>query len=80
MQIELIIIGNEILSGDTRDTNGSWLSKYLETLGTQLDQISIIPDQRKCILSTLSQATHRSLLIIISGGQGFFGDIIISGA
>ena len=70
MQIELIIIGNEILSGDTRDTNGSWLSKYLENLGTQLDQISIIPDQRKCILSTLSQATHRSHLIIISGGLG----------
>jgi len=70
MHIELIIIGNEILSGDTRDTNGPWLSKYLETLGTQLDQISIIPDQRKCILSSLSQATHRSDLIIISGGLG----------
>jgi len=70
MHIELINIGNEILSGDTRDTNGPWLSKYLEKLGVQLKQISIIPDKRESILATLSEATQRSNLIIVGGGLG----------
>ncbi|OFZ47559.1 MAG: hypothetical protein A2381_10240 [Bdellovibrionales bacterium RIFOXYB1_FULL_37_110] len=70
MHIELIIIGNEIISGDTPDANGPWLSQYLETWNAKLDQISIIPDQPGVILNTLSQSINRSNLIIISGGLG----------
>ncbi len=53
MEIELIIIGNEILSGDTRDANGPWLSKHLENFGQKLYQIKIIPDTQVAIFNAL---------------------------
>ena len=43
----IIIIGNEILSGRTQDTNVKTISLWLGNLGVRLDEVRIIPDEEK---------------------------------
>ena len=48
----LIVIGNEILSGRTRDANLSYLAKGLNQVGVQLREARVIPDIEKVIVHT----------------------------
>src|SRR5581483_7919086 len=45
----IIIIGNEVLSGKTQDTNSHYLSKELRTLGVDLRRVVVIPDEIELI-------------------------------
>ena len=40
----IIIIGNEILSGRTQDTNTSTLARWLNSIGVKISEVRIIPD------------------------------------
>ena len=40
----ILIIGNEILSGRTQDTNTSTLAKWLNSIGVQVKEVRVIPD------------------------------------
>ena len=46
----IIIIGNEILSGRTQDTNTSTISIWLNSLGIRVKEVRIIPDHEKTII------------------------------
>ena len=56
MQAELITIGDEILFGQTIDTNSAWMGKRLNLLGIQVSQITSIKDEREAILTALLAA------------------------
>jgi len=45
----IIIIGNEILSGRTIDTNTSSIATWLNSLGVKLEEVRVIPDIEKKI-------------------------------
>jgi len=47
----ILIIGDEILSGRTQDTNTSFLAKWLNERGVQLKEVRIIPDKLDTIIS-----------------------------
>ena len=70
MQAEIITIGDELLIGQTVDTNSAWIGSELAKQGIKVQQITSITDQREHILSTLKQAESRSQLILITGGLG----------
>jgi len=70
IQAEIITIGDEILIGQTVDTNSTWLGQNLDALGFQLAQISSIPDQPDQIIRALNQAMDRVDLVVITGGLG----------
>ena len=46
----IIIIGNEVLSGRTKDINTSTLSLWLNSLGIEVKEVRIIPDVEKKII------------------------------
>ena len=50
----IIIIGNEILSGRTQDVNVSTLSKWLNELGVNVEEVRIIPDKETAIIHTVN--------------------------
>ena len=51
----IIIIGNEILSGRTQDTNTGTLSIWLNSLGIKVQEVRTIPDLEKIIVETVNE-------------------------
>lgn len=76
MKAELITIGDELLIGQTVDTNASWIGEQLNQLGIDVNQISSIRDDRQHILDTLELSSSRSQLVILTGGLGPTNDDI----
>ena len=50
----ILVIGNEILSGRTQDTNTSTLALWLNSIGVKVQEVRIIPDVEKKIVDTLN--------------------------
>ncbi|MEX2380385.1 MAG: CinA family nicotinamide mononucleotide deamidase-related protein, partial [Vicingaceae bacterium] len=70
MVAEIITIGDEILIGQTIDTNSAWMAKQLNAIGVDVGQITSIRDARPNILESLDEATKRADIIIMTGGLG----------
>ncbi|MBL7111407.1 MAG: competence/damage-inducible protein A [Bacteroidales bacterium] len=70
MLAEIITIGDEILIGQTVDTNSAWMSEALNRIGIAVIQITSIPDDAEAIATTLTDAGKRADLILITGGLG----------
>ena len=49
----IVVIGNEILSGKTVDSNSAFLARELRQLGVTLKRISVIPDELEVIEETV---------------------------
>ena len=81
MNIELLIIGNEILIGKTLDSNSNWMAKRIARYGHQLKRITTISDDLDVISSTLREILKRNPdIIITSGGLGpTFDDMTLEG-
>ena len=73
IRTEIITIGDEILIGQTIDTNSAWLGQNLDANGFNVVQISSIADQPEQIVVALNLAMQRADLVIITGGLGCFG-------
>ena len=50
----ILIIGNEILSGRTQDTNTSTLATWLNSIGVKVGEVRVIPDIEEKIIDTLN--------------------------
>ena len=70
MKAEIITIGDEILIGQTIDTNSAWISNLLERNGIHVVQIISISDKKDHIVFSLSQSLERSDIVLITGGLG----------
>jgi len=79
MKVEILVIGDEILLGQTQDTNSSWMAKKLSMMGLAVNYISVIPDEEKPILDSFQKAFHRSDVVLITGGLGPTNDDLTKG-
>lgn len=70
IKAEIITIGEELLIGQVIDTNSAWISQQLNLIGISVQQITSISDNKKQLIKTLTQATQRSQLVLITGGLG----------
>ena len=66
----ILIIGNEILSGRTQDTNTSTLAKWLNSIGVQITEVRIIRDIKKEIIDTLNFLRTNNDYVFTTGGIG----------
>ena len=66
----IIIIGNEILSGRTQDTNTSTISKWLNSLGIKVQEVRVIPDIEKIIVDTVNELRKKYDYVFTTGGIG----------
>ena len=74
----IIIIGNEILSGRTQDSNVSFLSKWLNELGVKVVEVRIIEDKEESIINSIKEVKNRFKYIFTTGGIGPTHDDITS--
>ena len=73
---EIITIGDEILIGQTVDTNSAWIGTELNMLGIRVNRITSISDSRNEIISALNESLARSRVVLITGGLGPTSDDI----
>ena len=76
----LIIIGNEILSGRTRDANLQFLGEELNELGIRITECRIIPDVESIIIETLNYCRESYNYVFTTGGIGPTHDDITAAA
>ena len=66
----IVIIGNEILSGRTKDLNTSSISIWLNSLGIKVKEVRVIPDIEKTIINTVNELRKKFDYIFTTGGIG----------
>ena len=66
----ILIIGNEILSGRTQDTNTSTLATWLNSIGVKVNEVRIITDQEDIIVETLNLLRKSNNYVFTTGGIG----------
>ena len=66
----ILIIGNEILSGRTQDTNTSTLATWLNSIGVKVGEVRVIPDIEKIIIQTLNLLKSNYNYVFTTGGIG----------
>ena len=66
----ILIIGNEILSGRTQDTNTSTLANWLNSIGVKVEEVRVIPDVEKTIVETLNTLRTTHDYVFTTGGIG----------
>ena len=66
----ILIIGNEILSGRTQDTNTGTLANWLNSIGVKVNEVRVIPDEEKIIIETLNILRKIYNYVFTTGGIG----------
>lgn len=70
MSIELISIGNEVLAGYTLNSNAAYIGQQLLSEGYRVLRNTVLPDSTNLLRQGISEAIHRSRLVIATGGLG----------
>src|SRR5258708_23701261 len=66
----LLIIGNEILSGRTKDANLQFLALELNKLGIRLTEVRVIPDIEQTVVDTVNEVRKKFDYVFTTGGIG----------
>jgi len=66
----IVTIGNEIVSGDTENTNGSWLARRLAALGVEVELIAAIPDEIDAVAAFVREHAAAQDTVVVTGGLG----------
>jgi molybdenum cofactor synthesis domain-containing protein len=76
----VLVIGDEILSGRTQDTNVAAIARFLGGLGIDLCEVRIVPDQEPEIVAALNALRSRYTYVFTTGGIGPTHDDITADA
>ena len=66
----ILIIGNEILSGRTQDTNTNSIALWLNTIGVKVNEVRVIPDIEGTIIDTVNYLRKANDYVFTTGGIG----------
>ena len=66
----ILIIGNEILSGRTKDTNTSTLATWLNSIGVNVSEVRVVPDLENIIVDTINTLRKTYDYVFTTGGIG----------
>ena len=66
----MLVIGDEILSGRTQDTNTSYIARFLGRLGIDLKEARVVGDEQDEIVAALNALRRRYDFVFTTGGIG----------
>ena len=66
----LLVIGDEILSGRTKDKNIGYIAEYLTALGIDLMEVRVVGDEESAVIDALNALRHRYTYVFTTGGIG----------
>jgi molybdenum cofactor synthesis domain-containing protein len=76
----LLVIGDEILSGRTKDKNIGYIAEYLTALGIDLKEVRVVGDEESEIVTALNALRERHTYVFTTGGIGPTHDDITADA
>src|ERR1700730_9896985 len=76
----ILVIGDEILSGRTKDKNIGFIAEYLTNLGIDLKEVRVVADEEAEIIAALDALRHRYTYVFTTGGIGPTHDDITADA
>jgi nicotinamide-nucleotide amidase len=76
MKAEIITIGDELLIGQTVDTNSAWMGAELSKSGFDVYRMTSIHDRREDIIYNLNETSGKADVVLITGGLGPTSDDI----
>jgi len=80
MEVAILTVGDEVLSGDTENTNASWLAGRLTAAGATVARILTVPDDRALIARTVREWSDAFDAVIVTGGLGGTHDDVTADA
>jgi molybdenum cofactor synthesis domain-containing protein len=66
----ILTIGNEILAGDTLNTNAAWLAQRLQPLGVHVRHTAVVPDEIDEIAGVVRERAAAVDFLLVTGGLG----------
>ncbi|MFB6169583.1 MAG: competence/damage-inducible protein A [Haloarculaceae archaeon] len=70
MQVALLTIGDELLAGDTENTNATWLARRLTDRGVSVRRVLVVPDVEATIADRVRAYGEAYDAVIVTGGLG----------
>ena len=70
MLAEIITVGDELLLGQTIDTNSAWMGEKLALAGIAVERITTLSDEPAALVAALDLALESKGLVLITGGLG----------
>ena len=78
--VAILIVGDEILSGEITDENGPYLLRVLKETGVPVARVVTVPDRRPTIVEELQRLRGLADAVVVSGGLGPTHDDVTRGA
>lgn len=70
MQVALVTVGDELLAGDTTNTNATWLCEQLTGRGVAVRRVTVVPDEVGAIARVVNEYRAEYDAVIVTGGLG----------
>lgn len=70
MNVAIVTVGDELLAGDTADTNGAWLARQITERGASVSVILTIGDDPETIADYVAEFQETYDRVVVSGGLG----------
>ncbi|GAD51804.1 molybdopterin binding motif, CinA N-terminal domain [Halarchaeum acidiphilum MH1-52-1] len=70
MEVAILTVGDELLAGDTENTNASWLGRQLSARGASVERVLVVPDERATIAEYVREWRDAYDAVIVTGGLG----------
>ncbi len=80
MRVALVCVGDELLAGDTVNTNAAWLGRQLGERGVTVERVSVVPDRVADIARVVNEHRAEFDAVVVTGGLGpTHDDLTMSG-
>ena len=70
MRVAVITVGDELLAGDTVNTNAAWLGRQLDERGVRVERMVVVPDRVADIARAVNEARAEYDAVLVTGGLG----------
>ncbi|MFB6353721.1 MAG: competence/damage-inducible protein A [Halobacteriales archaeon] len=70
MRVGLVTVGDELLAGDTVNTNAAWLGEQLDRRGARVERVVVVPDRVGDIAAEVNRLRAAYDAVVVTGGLG----------
>jgi molybdenum cofactor synthesis domain-containing protein len=70
MRVALVTVGDELLAGDTVNTNAAWLGEQLTHRGVAVERVTVVPDRVPVVARVVNEYRAEYDAVLVTGGLG----------